>query len=272
MSVKILVLAQALWFVVGCAARVAAGLPITLLELHIVIPVISALTAYYFWTFKPLDVEQPIHLNIDIGFTVPETREYPKNFYFITEDARPSILTAILRAVSFTGEYMINTQHLYVVAVMIMLNGAFHASGYFVLFPSGMERNAWMVCSGLLCAVPFLIAFILLHSEYMEAYYHLLWRLRFTDQTSAFRHLFEIVWKSWKETLRLCTGGKYSFSWSWLVMSILRFSLMNLAFWLIVCDCACVFGIMVLSVTSLRRLAYGAYSTPLWSNYVPQVS
>lgn len=63
--VKVLVFGQAAWFVIGCFARVFNHLPATLLEIHVVIQVLYVLTAYGFWFYKPLDVNEPIHIVLD---------------------------------------------------------------------------------------------------------------------------------------------------------------------------------------------------------------
>lgn len=63
--VKVLVFGQAGWFVVGCFARVFKHLPATLLEIHVVIQVLYVFAAYGFWFYKPLDVNEPIHIVLD---------------------------------------------------------------------------------------------------------------------------------------------------------------------------------------------------------------
>ncbi|KAF2204140.1 hypothetical protein GQ43DRAFT_438217 [Delitschia confertaspora ATCC 74209] len=57
---KILVCLQAAWFFVQCIARVAAKLPVTLLELHVLIHVLCAFAMYLIWISKPYDVGSPI--------------------------------------------------------------------------------------------------------------------------------------------------------------------------------------------------------------------
>ncbi|OTB05042.1 hypothetical protein M426DRAFT_261416 [Hypoxylon sp. CI-4A] len=56
---KTLVVVQVTWMVTQCIARRAYGLPITLLELHVIVHVICALILYVFWFEKPLDVVSP---------------------------------------------------------------------------------------------------------------------------------------------------------------------------------------------------------------------
>ena len=56
---KALVCFQAAWFITQCIARLAEGLPITLLELNTLAHTVCALLVYTMWWNKPLDVEQP---------------------------------------------------------------------------------------------------------------------------------------------------------------------------------------------------------------------
>ncbi|KAK0616740.1 hypothetical protein B0T14DRAFT_568320 [Immersiella caudata] len=60
---KVLVLLQAGWLAVECAARAANHLPLTLLELNTVAHVACALVTYVLWWNKPLDVEHPMVLD-----------------------------------------------------------------------------------------------------------------------------------------------------------------------------------------------------------------
>lgn len=62
---KSLVCVQALWMVVQCIVRKASGLPITLLELHVVMHVICTMVMYACWLRKPLDVNEPIPIVAD---------------------------------------------------------------------------------------------------------------------------------------------------------------------------------------------------------------
>ncbi|PON30792.1 hypothetical protein TGAM01_v200212 [Trichoderma gamsii] len=56
---KALVLLQVSWMVLQCIARRAYGLPLALLEVHIMVHVVCAVLLYLFWFEKPLDVRAP---------------------------------------------------------------------------------------------------------------------------------------------------------------------------------------------------------------------
>jgi hypothetical protein len=56
---KIFVCAQFLYFVIQVIARAVSGLPITLLELHMLTHIICAILLYVIWFNKPYDVRSP---------------------------------------------------------------------------------------------------------------------------------------------------------------------------------------------------------------------
>ncbi|RPB07509.1 hypothetical protein P167DRAFT_464562, partial [Morchella conica CCBAS932] len=53
---------QALWLIVQCFARWQAGLPVTLLEVHVAIQVVCTMIIFFCWWGKPLDVNQHIEI------------------------------------------------------------------------------------------------------------------------------------------------------------------------------------------------------------------
>jgi hypothetical protein len=60
---KGLVCVQAGWLVVQCIARLAAGLPVTLLEVVTLAHCLSALAMYALWWHKPLEISVPVCLD-----------------------------------------------------------------------------------------------------------------------------------------------------------------------------------------------------------------
>ena len=55
------------WFVAQIIGRAIGGLPITLLELSTVALITCSVATFYFWYFKPLDVDIPTYLDIDVS-------------------------------------------------------------------------------------------------------------------------------------------------------------------------------------------------------------
>ncbi|KAI5845887.1 hypothetical protein DFP73DRAFT_512424 [Morchella snyderi] len=61
---KILAGSQALWLVVASISRWKSGLPLTFLEIHVLIHVVRTALIYAFWWEKPLDVHEPIRIRL----------------------------------------------------------------------------------------------------------------------------------------------------------------------------------------------------------------
>lgn len=64
MIAKLLVCVQGLWMAVNCVTRKIAGLPLTLLELNVVMHVLCAVAVYACWWKKPHDAGLPISLSL----------------------------------------------------------------------------------------------------------------------------------------------------------------------------------------------------------------
>lgn len=64
---KSIVCFQVSWLLINLIARKATGLPIALIELHVVIHILIATVLYGFWWNKPLDVGEPIRLGGNYG-------------------------------------------------------------------------------------------------------------------------------------------------------------------------------------------------------------
>lgn len=70
---KFIVCLQALWMVFGALARKYNGLPITLLELNVIMHVIIALVVYALWFEKPQAVKRPSVLELSDPYSSSET-------------------------------------------------------------------------------------------------------------------------------------------------------------------------------------------------------
>jgi hypothetical protein len=60
---KVLACLQAFWFLMQVMGRLATGLPISLLELNVLLHVVCCLCIYVAWWNKPFDIEEPLALN-----------------------------------------------------------------------------------------------------------------------------------------------------------------------------------------------------------------
>ncbi|RPA82784.1 hypothetical protein BJ508DRAFT_413949 [Ascobolus immersus RN42] len=83
---KALVCVQVTWMVLNVLARKMTGLPITLLETHVVIQVGIAVLTYAFWWNKPLDAQEPIEIRVttDIIERIEKARDAEADLYIRT--------------------------------------------------------------------------------------------------------------------------------------------------------------------------------------------
>ncbi|KAF8541743.1 hypothetical protein BDD12DRAFT_878144 [Trichophaea hybrida] len=73
---KFLACAQALWMAINVLAREASRLPITLLELHVILHIVCTIVTYGFFWFKPLSIVNPVVLPVrdaDAGSVTGDT-------------------------------------------------------------------------------------------------------------------------------------------------------------------------------------------------------
>lgn len=68
---KLLVFWQAFWMIIQVIGRTASKLPVTLLELHTVLHAFCAVTMYFTWWAKPVDIECPTPVT---GLTIEQCR------------------------------------------------------------------------------------------------------------------------------------------------------------------------------------------------------
>jgi hypothetical protein len=63
---KALLCVQIAWMCIQCLGRTLEGLPVTLLEDHVLIQILFAIIAHVCWWHKPLDVSEPIQLALTV--------------------------------------------------------------------------------------------------------------------------------------------------------------------------------------------------------------
>ncbi|KAH0606543.1 uncharacterized protein H6S33_003377 [Morchella sextelata] len=105
---KFLVCAQALWMVMNCFMRRAAGLPITIIELNVIVHVFCAVIVYACWWKKPHDAGSAISLDQFISKPTSAVlffMQYPDSLELHVSEPRPGDLsfnTRILGANRYT--------------------------------------------------------------------------------------------------------------------------------------------------------------------------
>lgn len=77
---KAIVLCQATWFLYQCIRRGSVGLPITILEVHVVTQVLCMFVLYFFWWKKPLSIAEPLPIIIYPEGRAPD-EESPCYYY-----------------------------------------------------------------------------------------------------------------------------------------------------------------------------------------------
>jgi len=299
---KLLVSLQILWVVAQCIGRKAQGLPLTLLEIHILtrmspqpftahfhhltvhlhfIPEIPfTILAYLCWWYKPLDVAVPIALPI----LQPECG-LPDGFRDVKVEsfASSSRELAPLRGAGVCGSnlsvfgqaafdffyHCTPTGELWS-TIMGLLNGALHATAWISHFPTEIEMWLWRAsCIGV-GSMPVLTHLLVgsrgLISYPLRAFYRLAARGKCTVGD-----LMQEIYRAWGEAVEGNFGGKVEGTGGWGK----RFPICGRH----ICIAGCGFvtwvymnSIMYLAVeafVSVRNLPQGAYRTVNWANYFP---
>ncbi|KAL9106809.1 MAG: hypothetical protein Q9227_008231 [Pyrenula ochraceoflavens] len=77
--VRLLTIGQTVWFLINCVARAIQGLALSTLELSTLAFISSALGTVFTWLHKPMDVETPITLTLDVPMADILRRENREN-------------------------------------------------------------------------------------------------------------------------------------------------------------------------------------------------
>ncbi|KAH8761672.1 hypothetical protein F5883DRAFT_500108 [Diaporthe sp. PMI_573] len=280
---KFLVILQILWMAIQCLGRKLTGLPVTLLEYHVLIQILYSIVAYGFWWHKPLDVAEPIVLTLDtvqlskLGLNIRhvggEFSVYPK---FITEQryrggiARMFFRTAYDIGVNAVYEFKANTPNKAeaLAAAVGIISGGLHAIAWNSHFPTETERLLWRI-SSIGIGLTLLMLLLLVRGHDMELY--AIWATynhRFCDDS--FRHqLFQLV----GHIVNINQLGRQQNEES-----------IGLPTWLPIwarclqvgAGCLCILGyvisiayLTVEAYVSVRSLPEGAYSSVEWLDFFP---
>ncbi|KAB8228768.1 uncharacterized protein BDW43DRAFT_322766 [Aspergillus alliaceus] len=265
---KLVVAIQILWMVVQCIGRKATGLPVTLLEAHILIQILYSVIAYFCWWEKPLDIGEPIALSLDsnllslLGHDVnAEGTGYFRKQYFITERRdRCEFLRMSARAAYDIGANYPSNIHVWA-TIMAIINGVLHATVWNSHFPTSTERLLWRISALGLGAFPLALCLAVWEKDIEQYVMRGVYDLRFADG-----HMVTYWSKAIVTMLRCAAEGdeiedapdehssKHSNKWP-----------AGLPIW----SRFLVVGIMPLGRVGVRSLPAGAYSTPRWSNLFP---
>lgn len=279
---KLLVTLQILWMVVQCVGRKAAGLPVTPLELHVLIQICYAVVIYCCWWNKPLDVSEPICLPLDatifsnLNYNIKEeTRAYSRDPLFITERRKRGgfIRTGSL-AVYEIGVHMRDKTELWS-AIMALISGGLHATAWNWHFPTSGELWLWrLACLGL--GVAPLLLYLIVRGRGLELYViRALVNVRFTDRyfiIAAFKEFFRWIRDTTKgnpldgDQEKPQPKGWPEWCPIWLrslLCLVLHFMALGYA--------GSILYLTAESFLSLREMPGDAYSTVAWSSFSPHL-
>lgn len=147
---KTLVCVQASWMVIQVIGRKVDGLPVTLLEIHVIIQVFMTFLMYWFWWYKPLDVGEPILLEgVEVAIdALKDEQAVPKRLQSIIITDGPPIIAELLGLATQNDGAGILT------AVMCLIYGGTHATAWNDHFPTPLERLFWRMSCTVLALGP----------------------------------------------------------------------------------------------------------------------
>lgn len=283
---KLLVCFQALWMVVHSSVRKLNGLPVTLLEFHVVVQVVYLVIMYWFWWYKPLDVVETILVIEDLveaeaiaGYKEEIQSDFlNKNSSFYTKrdgvceqgwlmnwlKVGPlgwlvgwsmGMVNIFLEVFAYSLEE--RTDQFFNV-LSFVFNGACHAIVWHNLFPTPTERCLWRLSVVILiCTGP---ALLFLWYFYRGSYVISDYLNRTFPHGGNWKNMNHFI----TEQLIPKGQGKRKLVWSvldlfiWLVMSCLYF-LCAVSGWYL----------LVEAFISIRTVPDRAYETVPWARYWP---
>ncbi|KAK3295075.1 uncharacterized protein B0H64DRAFT_201367 [Chaetomium fimeti] len=285
---KLLTTAQILWMVVQWIGRTAQGLPVTLLEVHILTKIPFTLVSYFCWWDKPLDLKIPISL--PIGHRLQGAEWTPGGPGFSTHDSNPlrheqlfrerriakSLFAAIFRG-SYDFAWDFGYQSLAWCTAMFTLNGGLHATAWLAHFPTEVESRLWRAaCLGVAIS-PLIITTLIWKRECECFLLQLAYRFSTRDisSTSQCANEFALLW-------RITAGsaeGENSFSGAGVMRPPQGFPrawplwcrhfAVAVVFVLVWIYMLCNLFFMIEAFISLRNVEASAYRTVEWADYLP---
>ncbi|PLN80806.1 hypothetical protein BDW42DRAFT_201052 [Aspergillus taichungensis] len=276
---KFLVMIQILWMVVQCIGRKITGLPVVLLEIHVLTQIFFSTISYLCWWNKPLDVGEPIALPLDRARLSAAGIVAPKGFspypLLKTESTRQGTLTRMLYRMGddFVGSFLvINKDDNFEISATIlgMISGGIHAAAWNTHFPTGIEQLLWRVAFIGIGSMPLLLCF-LVYGLGGEVYVQwIFYELQFIDKP--IHHVVAAILHNAVER-RKPDGvpDEKNLGFSERIPLWARYLHLGVI-WLIAFGY--LFSVLYLTVesfVSVRSLPEGAYATLEWSDFFPHL-
>lgn len=301
---KLLACSQALWLIVQSLARFISNMPITLLEIHVLIQVVCTSFIYWWWWYKPLDVEEPVEITLipvdgvdpspnlqqadDFNVAVVQSLTYRTDAIFVTK--KPSFDSISIKAKAFFDlmSYIysepaepISVQSskpsadgvlaMVVEGSLVVVVGGLHLAAYRVHFPTSLETYIWIGSSIGMTFFPFVIVVIAAFTRYERDLSNILWEVHL----GGIRHL-ELVPHVLKRIHKMCIDHAKENSEA---ISRPKYYFLILVHYLLIYTCLfslllyalSTLYIVVESYFSLRDPPAGAFRTPRWGDYWPHL-
>ncbi|KAJ7706546.1 hypothetical protein B0H16DRAFT_686164 [Mycena metata] len=235
---KGIAIAQGLWFVTQCLARVSQHLPLTELEVATLAFAVLSVAIRLLWLHKPLDVQQPIVVarsEVDIDPLEEEDITPMNNDSNDFSDKIGGIFGnhAHYHPISSTSvpsfyyiEMNSNSTNLFIILAGIFgvgsIFGSIHCAAWNALFPSIAEMWIWRISSVFIAAYPVLTTLIITLGAWVNV--------------NIAKHVFTIL----------------------MVLGAVGYPL-------------CRLFLIILSFTTLRSLPPSTFVDVNWSNYIPHL-
>lgn len=209
---KLLACTQALWLIVQSTARFISKMPITLLEIHVLIQVVCTSFIYWWWWYKPLDIEEPVEITLvpvegvdpspnlqredDFQVAMAESLTYRTDAIFVTK--KPASDSIAIKSKAFfdlisyiysePAELNSNRQSqpsahgalgMIVEGGLVIVVGGLHLVALKVHFPTTLESYIWIGSSIGMIFFPFVIVAIATFTRYERDLSKILWDVHF---------------------------------------------------------------------------------------------
>ncbi|KAE8133565.1 hypothetical protein BDV38DRAFT_274264 [Aspergillus pseudotamarii] len=269
---KLLVAVQISWLVIQSIGRKLSGLPVTLLEAHVLIQILYSIAAYCCWWAKPLDINRPIPLPLDsddlMGHDLTQpTTNHERDLPFFTEyyehngwvyiffRAAYSVLKYLRRPIEFWA------------SILAIVNGGLHLSVWNNYFPTPAERIIWRISGIGLGAFPTIVYFVMSWNEEFDSFFIKMWyRMRFETRSWLGMMLrgCSMMWELCRESVHDNSSNRKVPIW-------LRYVLLGISIIAMNLYVACILFLTIEAFISLRSLPSGAYQQPRWTSIFPHV-
>jgi hypothetical protein len=150
---KALLFVQIVWMCLQCLGRTLNGLPVTLLEGHLLIQILFAIVVHMCWWHKPLDVSEPLRLPLYLSpdalarsyICIGPGRAVHSRADFLTEEVSTGGFFRMFFRAGYDGLSYHSRQTEAMAALVGIINGGLHLIAWNSHFPTDTERLLWRI-------------------------------------------------------------------------------------------------------------------------------